>query len=296
MKTIPIKWDIFKVTVSDHKHDFHKYIYRGQANSEWDLSSSLMRTGMVNSYENFVDYFETLLPMLNEHVEAWSGIIRKMDDPYQLAQLLSIAQHNGYPTPLLDWSFSPYVAAFFAYDGIDHFHPQYDHVAIYSFNRKEWVKAFPGIPDYKTVEPRVDMITPKLAGNPKQMLQQSAFTFSNVNDIGKHIEANETPQKQFLTKYVLSVKERPAVLRDLALMGVTAMQLAPSLESVCRTVFHELCSQFELGPTLRESMTAKGMPTLEQFAKKPTSRPRKGITLKKVEDFIVPEDDIIGGT
>lgn len=122
-----------------------EYIYRGQSNSEWDLTPSLMREleqtypkasvinyelqiimefirkiGRVNlsdsrireamlSLEKIFNSINKAISTNNKH------LLQEIFWPErQILEILSIAQHSGLPTRLLDWSYNPFVAAFFA--------------------------------------------------------------------------------------------------------------------------------------------------------------------------------------
>lgn len=271
-----VSWEEFKLEASAQLEKYRGYIYRGQGNSEWLLSTTMHRTGQLPTHNDFLIYFENMLPFVQEPVEAWDGSRRDLDDPFQLAEFLAFLQHHGFPTPLLDWTYSPFIAAYFAFEGVNHFSPQYEKVAIYSFNQEEWLKSFKQTYDWKVEDPHVTLLNPTYRGNPKQMLQQGTFLFTNLANVEHHILHNEKHEGQFLRKYEISVKERAKVFKELNAMNITAMQLAPSMESVCKKSYEELCTNLQMGLSpsefkeLLESMSSNNeiSPKPEDDAKK----------------------------
>lgn len=85
------------------------YVFRGQADAEWSLQTSLDR---IESADRAIDELEILfyfqrraLPLLPQGVDVSAAPVTTWT---------SLLQHYGGPTRLLDVSRSPYVAAFFA--------------------------------------------------------------------------------------------------------------------------------------------------------------------------------------
>jgi hypothetical protein len=215
-------------------------IYRGQRLSSWGLVSSVHRTALVRSIPELKGYADYMLPRVHDALEAWVGRSWDLKNSLGLAEFLAFVQHNGFPTPLLDWTESPYIAAYFAFEGVNHFNPQTEDVAVFAFNQAAWSSTFKQIYDFADFTPHVSVLRPRLVGNHKLAVQQGCFTVTNVLDVEQHIRLNENEQRKFLTKYELDVRERPKVIRELSLMGISAIQLVPSVESVCKKAVEDL--------------------------------------------------------
>lgn len=88
------------------------YLFRGHTKAEYRLVTSLERhrPGMswTSGIDDLIDRFRVGLTRL--------GIVPFESD--QRLDWLEYARHHGVPTPVLDFTYSPYVALFFAFNGI----------------------------------------------------------------------------------------------------------------------------------------------------------------------------------
>ncbi|RAJ92525.1 FRG domain-containing protein [Larkinella arboricola] len=88
------------------------YAFRGLSNASYSLNTSLMRLG---------DHYAQLEGHLLRNFKKYAHQVVTKSDSFWY--WLSVAQHHGLPTRLMDWTFSPYVALHFVTACID----QYDH-------------------------------------------------------------------------------------------------------------------------------------------------------------------------
>ena len=221
-----LSWDEFKTYALGQSDGA---IYRGQPKN-WGLKTSFHRTGR----SDVISYLDVEVPDLERHLNANSRHVYDIEVDKSLGALLNLAQHHGYPTPLLDWTYSPFVAAFFAFEnelmeGIS------SHVSIFNFDERAWSAFRTKQARMRTPMLELSVLELPINDNPRVMPQQSVIMYSNTSDIEGYITSMES---HFETSYIkavsIPVTERKKALRDLSLMGINKGSLFPGLDGVCQ--------------------------------------------------------------
>ena len=158
-------------------------------------------------------------------------------NPFDFGALLSLAQHHGFPTPLLDWSRSPYIAAFFAFENQLPGEPRDSDARVFMFDATTWQRDTAQASHTADPRPVVTLREFPASNNPRHLPQQSVHTYANVEDIEAWIRfVQEHNKKSYLKVIDIPRSERGFALRELAYMGVTAATLFPGLDGVCRSL------------------------------------------------------------
>jgi len=104
-------WERFHEVVLSSR--YANWAFRGQSDANWPLDSTLrrrLRTTRINP-EAWIDQESRVIRIFQRKAHLFLEHIPTEDDTFQW---LAIMQHHGAPTRLLDFTWSPYVAAFFA--------------------------------------------------------------------------------------------------------------------------------------------------------------------------------------
>lgn len=222
-------WSSFKTNVTTdlcHLKSFpyKKFIFRGQADESWGLVSSFDRT-----YGDLP--FETRQKIQKNLISNFKICCRRFEslnlEVCSDVETMTLAQHYGLPTRLLDWSFSIYIAAFFAFScfSID---PSY--IAIWAIDTSHEI--WRG--DYG-----VSIHQELIDTNSRQMKQYGLFTLNKSPE--KSLEAYvEACSKEYSTdgalfKILIPSSERKVSLNDLDMMGISHCSLLGGIDGCAQS-------------------------------------------------------------
>ena len=226
-------WEDFEFIIKQIPHD-EQFVWRGQASAEWTIEASLQREiKKIRKRENSININESIIvEHLNNFKMACRGRKGKKPQDLEEDEWWALGQHFGLCTPLLDWTTSPFVAAYFAF--IDEENKNSDRRAIYGISRPIVKDKSDALKKENKNKAIIEFVEPKLDGNPRLTSQGGLFTKSSVFskdwDIKGWIEENFKGDNNIhLIKITIPNSERIKWLRSLDKMNINHLSLFPDL-------------------------------------------------------------------
>jgi FRG domain len=231
-------WDEFMACLrpelfEDEPFAADRYLFRGVADADWRLVSSFDRqfAGVADPQ----DVSASLARAFRARCDELADPALLLDDE----RLLALGQHYGLPTRLLDWTFSPYIAAFFALSGVVAKPRELAYSAVWALHLDA--------PIWHSLEAGVSIVSP--AGNVRLRNQSGCFTraLGAFSSLDEYVDEAEDPGVA-LTKFVIPARDAERGLAQLRLMGITAAQLFPDLEGAARAAVLDVRLAWEPHP------------------------------------------------
>jgi hypothetical protein len=226
----------FRRTVLRNAASGSTWVYRGQRKCSWPLVTSYSRFCLQFSAEasNFsLDSFRSMLTRFIRRASEASG---KDYGTFSPLQQMALAQHHGVPTPILDWSHSPYVAAYFAVTGSPGAAESDSAFRIHALNVEQWLGCELSLQEEKDLVQgcgdRFRFLDTTSFYSTRITRQSGCFSYQNfLGCLRDYLKSSEN----LIRFYDVSV-DRSTMVRELQLMGINGGNLFNDLDSIAQDV------------------------------------------------------------
>ena len=184
-------------------------VFRGVSSTDYLLIPSLGRNGNVGLERREKRMFRLFKEESVQHLSI---------EPKNEWEWLALAQHHGLPTRLMDWSYNPLVAAFFAVQEVSA--PR--DCAVYAFNDRDPVVNTSRLQDPFNI-PNVLKYRPTRI-SPRITAQSGLFTV--------HPNPSAPLEDERITKIIIDKSGRDRIRQILYKYGTSHKTLFPGLDSI----------------------------------------------------------------
>ncbi len=234
-----------------------KFLYRGQKGYSLNLSTTLERNGKEKIS---LKEYHHLINIVKPQIESFTGTnwnvltypndidnwLKDNDtfipgafgwtDFQNTYSYMAYLRHYGFPSPFIDWTNSPYIAAYFAFR---HHSSSDNDAAIYSYLAST---SDIGLRSASTNEPQIHTFGPFIRTDRRHFLQQSHYTICIIRDDewryvsheGAFARGDQT--QDVLYKFRIPQSERMKVLKILDTYNINALSLFGDEESLMETM------------------------------------------------------------